>query len=327
MTDEQVIEALTAAAAADQAAERGEQAPETPAPSAPQGENSEQAPAPADAPSGEEHSAEEVDPFSESFNPDTLPEELRAGWKQLYAAFTKKTQAVAEERRRLEQYGSPEDLELAIELYGRITDPSNWAQLHSELSEAMQELGLTPAQADAAAAQQIADAQAPVSLPNLDELDDPELAPLAEALRTIEQRNAALEARFQAIEAERRAAEEAAEAERLRLERGLWLQEQVQNIREAAPHYQDEDIKQLVRMAPFFNDDLYAAHEALESYWENRMNRYFASKQTATSPSIQPQPGAGVESTRTEDAESIMDVMEGAVDYIRGLQSQGVLDT
>lgn len=325
MTDDQVFEALTAAASQDVA---GEQAVEAPAPAVPTGDETPQVqPTAPEAPAEPLEASEDTDDGGQFFNPDALAPELMPAWKQLQAAYTRKTQELAEQRKQIEAFGSIEDLETAVDLYGRISDPSNWAQLHSELSEAMQQLGLTPAQADAAAAEAMSpSAPQPVNIPGLDELDDPELAPIANALRALQERESSIEARLAAFEAERAAQEEFAEAQRLHQERLAHLNEQVAAIREANPHYKDEDVAAIARLGSFFNDDLVAAQTYLEDYFADRMSRYFASKQAATAPSLQPPAGAGIESTRTEDPATLQDVEEGAVEYLRGLQAQGLLD-
>src|SRR5690242_18392814 len=134
-SDEQAIQALSEAGQA----EFGEQAP----------------PESSASPEGETQHAEEVQPEPEQsaraeetfdggkFNPDELPAELQDGWKQLQAAFTQKTQELAAQRAQLEALGDPEVLQQAVDLYGRISDPQNWAQLHGELTQAMQQMGMS----------------------------------------------------------------------------------------------------------------------------------------------------------------------------------------
>jgi hypothetical protein len=320
MTDAQVLEALSNAAAADMAAERGEQAPETPpAASAPEGEGvAPEQPAPVAPPV--EVAAEVVDSGEQFFNPDALDPALVPGWKQLQAAFTQKTQELAAQRKQFEAFGSPEELQDAVELYGRLSDPSNWVDLRQQLDEAMQEYGLLPTEAG-----ELAPPAAP-ALPDLDGLDDPELAPLAAAVKAALGQNATLEARLQAFEAERIAAYEAQEEQRAYEARVANVQQQVADLRAANPHYTESDIAQIVKRATAIGDDVAAAAAEHESYWEDRMTRYFQSKQSASAPAVQPIAGAGVSSETVQEPAGWDDTVEGAVEYLRGLQAEGLLD-
>jgi hypothetical protein len=117
-------------------------------------------------------------------NPDTLPPELQPLAKQLQAAFTQKTQALAQERSQIESLGSPDELRQAAELYRNLQDPGYLQEFHAELSRALEAQGLTPGQARAEAARTIEENTAPTTSVS-DALarlkDDPELAPLADA--------------------------------------------------------------------------------------------------------------------------------------------------
>lgn len=75
-----------------------------PDPEAPVEGNPEAATAPPTTPepaSGEQ--GQEPEYFDEKFDPASLPEELRVGYKQMRDAFSKKTQTLAEERRALQE--------------------------------------------------------------------------------------------------------------------------------------------------------------------------------------------------------------------------------
>src|SRR6185312_3269254 len=72
--------------------------PEQAAPAAPEGQ-----PAPESATLFETPAESEGDTFDGGkFNPDLLPDELQPGWKQLQAAFTQRTQELAEQRKQFE---------------------------------------------------------------------------------------------------------------------------------------------------------------------------------------------------------------------------------
>jgi hypothetical protein len=94
------------------------------------------------------------------FNPDTLAPELQPAWKQLQAAFTRKTQEIALERQQFEGL-DPQVAREAVELYSALQDPSYLQQFHQELTVALQQThGLSPAQASAEAATQMEQASA-----------------------------------------------------------------------------------------------------------------------------------------------------------------------
>ena len=78
----------------------------------------------------------------EPVNPDLLPDDLKPLAKQLEAAFTRKTQAVAEQRKALEALGSPEELQTASEFYNSLKDPEYLKNFYNELGDVVQELGL-----------------------------------------------------------------------------------------------------------------------------------------------------------------------------------------
>jgi hypothetical protein len=260
------------------------------------------------------------------FNPDNLDPSLLPGWKQLQAAFTQKTQALAEEKRALEQYGDAETLTDAVELYNRITDPSNWPQLAQELSEAMVEAGMTPAAAQALAAEEIQrQSQEPSPLDGLD-LTDPELAPLAQSIKAQQERTAKLEAQLAAFQTDVSARTEYEEAERAQQAHALNIREQLVTIAQTNPHYKEQDLKAIVKMAPFFNDDYFAAQAEYESIVADRLSRYFEGKQASLTPSIQP-PGTPGSSTAAPVADqTVQDVGKEMEEYFRGLQASGELD-
>ena len=128
---------------------------------------------PSQGPSGDAGAAGNAD-TQESFtsiNPDDLPEELQGGWKQLQAAFTRKTQELAEMRKAYESFGEtdPRQIMEAYEFVNALqTDPRVAMQVHQELSQVLQAQGFTPAEA-AQGAQQMMQQQS--QQPQQDEFD------------------------------------------------------------------------------------------------------------------------------------------------------------
>ncbi len=325
MSHDEAVAALEAAVRED----AGEQAPApVESPVAPQGE--QQVPAPV-APVAPEAPPAVPAPVAEPeaptfFNPDDLDPALLPGWRQLQAAFTQKTQEVAEQRRTLEQFGDAETLADAVELYNRISDPSNWSQLAQELSEAMQEAGMSPAEANALAREEVQmQAQQPDPLAGLD-LSDPELAPLAQALQAQAARQAALEQRLEAFDMDRQTQAQFEEAEREQQAHALQVQQQLVAIAQANPTYDKDDMEAIVKLAPFFNDDYFQAQAEFEAQVARRLARYYEGKQRSLTPSVQP-PGTPGDSTPAPVGDqTVAEVGVEMEEYFRALQASGELD-
>lgn len=324
MSHEDAVAALESAVRQDAGLE---QAPAAPSPVAPEGAEvvPPVAPATPAPPAVPAPAAQEPEPPT-FFNPDQLDPGLLPGWKQLQAAFTQKTQELAEQRRAVEQYGDPETLTDAVELYNRITDPDNWPQLAQELSEAMQEAGMSPAQANQLAAETVQQqAQEPSFLDGLD-LSDPELAPIAQSLKAQAQRTAQLEAQLESFRTDQQQQVEYQEAERAQQAHALNVQQQLVTIAQANPTYTQDDMEDIVRLAPFYNDDFFQAQTAYENMAARRLSRYFEGKQTSLTPSVQP-PGMPGSSTATPvEDQTVEQVGLEMEEYFRGLQAAGELD-
>lgn len=325
MSHEDAVAALESAAAVDpnwggtpQPAPEQASAP-APVVETPTGEQSTEGQP--EAPAGQ---PEAVDPEPTFFNPDELDPALLPGWKQLQAAFTQKTQEVAAQRRQLESLGDLEEVQQAVELYSRLSDPDNWAQLHQELSEAMQEYGLSPAEARAAATEELS--QQGYAEPQGLDFDDPDIAPLAKELQTLRAQQAQQQALLEQMEQQRAFEEQVEEAQRQQAQYAAFMQQQAASIRQANPHYSDDDLKMVVQLGAFHNDDLSTAQAALEAYVADRMTRYFEKKQGAQAPSLQPQAGAGVLSSQETAPQTLEEAEAEAIEAIRALQAAGEFD-
>jgi len=214
------------------------------------------------------------------FNPDTLPPELQDAWKQLQAAYTQKTQEVAEQRKQFEGIDAAEARQ-AVELYQALQDPNYLVQFHSQLSEALQAQGLTPAQADVRAAQELGTtapevAQAGDALAAL--RGDPELAPVAELVGS-------LKSELEALKASQANAEQryAAEQMELAIAGEFFRQESV--LREQG--LSEKHIEHVKQLAPFFDGSLIDAAEAFKGLREETLIEYLESKQTVA-PGVAP---------------------------------------
>lgn len=276
------------------------------------------------SPANEPSDPTPADTFDQgAFNPDQLPPELQPGWRQLQAAYTRKTQELAEERRQLEALtgtlGNPEQVREAMELFTAIQNPQNWVQLHAELSDAMQQFGLTPAQADQAAAEALAETQSPT--PDLSGLaDDPDLAPLAKRLEE-------MQSRLDHLDAERQHALVAREAELEQRQIMASLVEDVNQIRSANPTYDDDDIASILEISSYHNGDVFAAQQSYEAGVQRRLGRYLAGKQSAQEVAQSQAPaGSTAHSTPVEGEETTDDVAAWMEEHVRQLQAAGELD-
>jgi hypothetical protein len=227
-----------------------------------------------------------------SIDPTLLPAELQATYKALQADYTRKRQADAEAAKQYQQLGSLDELQAARELYQTIQDPSNWQQLHAELTAAMEEQGLSPAQAAAAATQTLSEAAPPTeAAPDLKALlEDPELSPLAKHVQSLQTR---LDERDRA-ETEYRAQAQA-EAEQMAMVGEYQRQEMA--IRQNNPSYTDQDIEAIYELSSFHNGNLLQAQSRYDAIFNDRMGRYIAAKQEAVRTPGLSSPSAGGQST------------------------------
>lgn len=303
-SDDQVLEALQGGVNADRAdTEQATQSQGIP-------EGNVATPAEGQAVTPEAPAAQNPDLFEGTpINPDELPAEMQPLARQLQAAFTQKTQDLAEQRRQFEALGAVEEVQQAVDLYARITDPSNWAQLHQELTTAMQQAGMTPAQANAAAAEVVEAAQVPA--PSLDDIDDPDLAPLAQMLKQ-------QQAELDLLKTEREYEQANQQAEYQRQAFLGELQRQENAIRAAHPEWDDEKIEAVYEMSSFHQGNLGAAAARLEGLLSRERELYLNQKAGALQETgAHPAPrGAGLDSQREQQPLSIRDVEESALEFL-----------
>lgn len=122
-------------------------------------------------------------------DPSTLPPDLQQLYRGMQGDYTRKTQEVASWRKVAEEAGveSPEQIREALTVYQRLSDPQNWGTIHAELGQYMQQLGMSPQAASAAATEAIAEfAPADEVGPDFSEYGE-ELAPLLKAFQVQQQ--------------------------------------------------------------------------------------------------------------------------------------------
>lgn len=231
----------------------------------------EPAPTAADPPQAEAPPAEpaETEPDLQALL-EALPPEAREivsrREKMMQADYTRKTQALADERKSFES-----DIEFLSTIR---SDPYAALEFHTELTEALVNAGLTPAQAAAEATAQIDEATPPPSYE-----DDPDAAVKADLqeLKMWRQKQEAQEA------------ERAQEAELQRVEGELTRQEMA--IRQTNPSYQDDDIDAIYEIAFAHGGNLVAAQERYEGL-RNRFVSSYAEKKVGHESVGEPVGGA-----------------------------------
>jgi hypothetical protein len=257
-------------------------------------------------------------------NPDTLPPELQPLAKQLQAAFTQKTQALAAERQQFEQYGDPATVGPAVELYRALQDPTTLTQFHADLTEALKAQGLSPVQASAEAAAQIEQAS---TLPQ-DGLDPrlaklvqeyPDLAPLIEQTSQV----SALQARLDQFDAAQTARQESEQLAYQQMALAGELQRQEMAIMQSNPHYVQGDVDAIYELSAFFDGNLLQAQQRYEQIGQSLVDRYLSTK--AAPSGVAPAVGAEGTSQEPSPEMSLEDGYKAALAYAReaGIESIG----
>lgn len=270
-------------------------------PSAPQGESAPTGAAPNAAETPAEPAAP-VDTFDDGvFNPDTLPAELKPAWNQLQAAWTKKTQGLAEQRKAFESLGSVEELQSAHTLYQQLQDPNNWAQIHSELAQLMEQRGMSPATPQPAAA--------PAPNAALDELNDyPELAPIAQQMQAMQAQIAAMQNGFaQEREAFRREQAEAAVA-------GEYARQEAVLV---AAGKTPEQMENITKVAAAFEGNLIAASQFIDAQVQAGLKSYVDSKSQAQRTPVAPIAGGAAGSVVPAQPRSLEEATEIAMERLK----------
>jgi len=245
-------------------------------------------------------------------NPDELiaqHPELAPFVKQLQGEWTRKTQSLAEQRKELESFGDPQSLQEAVQLYQVLQDPQNWPAVHKNLSTAMQQMGLSPAEADAEASRQIAEQQASAS-PDLSASlaalkSDPELAPFAAAFEQMQSKLQGFEQTF---------TQAAEEAQFTQMQTALVneLTTMENTIRQDNPKYTQEDIDSIYELASYYDGNLLAAEKQYAEILARAGSRYIDSKQAPAG--VEPvSGGATVSEPVPEKPQTLSDVTEAAI--------------
>ena len=275
---------------------------QAPAPSAPQGDVEPSAAAPPVAqPStpvapaeGVGAPAQEDSLFEGKINPDQLPPELQALAKQFEGAYTRKTQALAEQRKQLEaQFGDVNVATEAVQLYQQLQDPRNWPRFAEEINQLMQQNGIQPGPAPVATPTAPAVTAGPATelSAQLSQLAEqfPELAPLkgvagvvSDLQSQLAQTQAAMEMQRNQLAVEMRQQAQAGEFAR---QEGILRSEGLN----------DNAMNRVytISQAPVFGGNLLNANAFLQDLKTEILAEYLSSKEQIANTPIAPITGAG----------------------------------
>lgn len=248
-----------------------EEGPGTSTPATPAG-NEPAAATPADQPE---------DSFTK-LDPNTLPPELRPFYTSMQADYTRKMQDAAPYRSLASELGlEASDLRQAAELYTALQDPNQLVQFHSELSDALVQAGLSPAQAAQAATEHIENVQAG-GQPDTQWSDDPE-----------ERRIQELEARLASFEASQQQQAEQLRREQMQMALVSEMNRQESVIKEAHPDWTQDEIDAVYELSAFYGGSLIDAAARFDDVLSSSVARILNGKgAVATNPAHAPLPPA-----------------------------------
>lgn len=252
----------------------------------------------------------------ESFSrvdPATLPEELQTIYRSMQADYTRKTQALAEQRKQFEQFGGDlASLQEAAALRARLADPNEWVNLYNELQGALTEYNLLDAGDDFSGMP----ADPGVQMPDLGAIDDPDLAPFQSAFQAlqgqVEQLQSQLEYQRQAEQAEQQYNAILGE-----------LQRQENAILQSNPHYTDTDLNAIADLAAAFGGDLFQAQSRYEEIISSRLAGYLSQK--APAPQGNESIGQIIPAASSEAGEVTLDSAHAAAqEALRQMEGRGL---
>lgn len=249
------------------AANRGEVAPEAaqPTPAAP--ENNPAAPAPTATPEvTPDAGTTPEESFAPGIDPMTLPPELQAIYRNMQSHFTRTQQTLREKEASLDGL-NVEEARGAIEFVNALnTDPQYALAVHTELTQALQSAGMSPAEAHQAAS----DAISNESEQYTDDTSDYGSVP-PDVLQRLERAEQFMQTQE---EAQMRASYETE------------LTRQEMAIRQGHPEWDDADIGTVYGLAYSYGGDLHAAADAYVAEQARWATRFMQAK--ASVPSGQP---------------------------------------
>lgn len=263
---------------------------------------------PTTTPEGTQSAEGTTDPDSfTKLDPNALPPELQPFYRSMQGDYTRSKQEIAPFRGIAEETGLDADgLRSAAELYAALQDPQQLVQFHSELTNALMESGLSPAEAQAAATEHITGAPAADPLEGL----DPE-----------ERRVAELEARLARFEEQQRADAES-RAEQMRqaaFVAEMNRQEQlIKDQHKDDPTFTQADLDFIYELSAFYGGSLVDAHDRYMDGVSDRVARILSGKgAVASSPAFTPAPPAVPGVTRPQKFADVDEAHKAAMELVR----------
>jgi hypothetical protein len=227
---------------------------------------------------GSEGTTDVTDSFT-GLDPNTLPAEAQPFYKSLQSDYTKKMQEIAQERKQyesLQEFGGVDAAVEAVQFAQALaTDPQFALTVHEQLTTALTEAGLTPAQASAVATEQISQA---TSEDEFSEGVDPELE------RRLNEQNATIE--------ELRAWKDQQEEREYQMALANEIAAQESMITRSNPNYTEEDMSHIYRLAYATGGNLVEADKAYKELQQDVLSRYMHQKATVPA-GVAPVPSAG----------------------------------
>lgn len=202
----------------------------------------------------------------------------------MQADYTRKTQEIAPTRQLQSELGlEGNDLRQAAELYAALQDPQQLVQFHGELTAALEANGLTPAQAQAAATQHIAETTQGGHDQSWSE--DPE-----------ERRIQELESRLASFEQSQQAQQENLRREQMQMALVAEMNRQESIIREQHannPNFGQTDIDAIYEMSAFYGGNLLDAERRYSEIVSEKVAQILNGKgAVAANPAHSPLPPA-----------------------------------
>lgn len=260
-------------------------------------------------------------PQDEAWNLDinSLPDDIKPFAKSLQADYTRKTQALAEERRLYEGFGDAESVQQAISLAQALqSDPAGTL---ANLERGLQEMGLL----EAAAPQPQGIQEAPQSTgdPLFDQLRETygDGDPLVQLAQTMHSELADLKADRQSFR-EQLAAQEQARAEQQQEE---YFRNTEQALRSNHSDWDDEDIDAIYDLVFSTGGDLNEAAERYDAMISRGITRYLQRK-GGLPAGASTVPASGPGQPDAERAVNLQQATDLAKAEIEALINQGELD-
>ncbi len=255
--------------------------------------------------------AEPADSFT-PINPDDLPDELKPFARQLQADYTRKTQALAEQRKAFEAFGDADPSQV-LEAWNFTqnlqSDPQYALRVHQELTRALQAEGLSLGEAQQAAAQ----AMQEQSEPDPWEMGEEEM--YGAVPPHIQQQLDQMTQFMQNYQ------QEMAQQQQIND-----LMRQDAMIRQSHPEYTDGDMEHIAQLAAW-HGDLIQAEQAYSQMRSQIMAGYLGEKKTvpASAPSgvAQAQPVEPSPLTSTGNANQNFDLADAAAREM--MRAQGLI--